>query len=127
MSFSFKSHGLTDAVVKGHNKCDKDGNPAGGFATQHVKARDRDEAFRIDWQDGPINRDAGEEPNGALVEDILDVCLHRLRFYQESKFQCYENACAVSHAVSHIEKALEHLDDRRKDRAERGVLGKHEL
>ena len=39
MSFSFKSIGMTDEDVYGHNDT-KDGNPAGGYAASGVTTED---------------------------------------------------------------------------------------
>ena len=134
MSFSFKSHAETGASVFGHNET-KDGNPAGGFACSPEMMKNRPASLSpmlddpeypvhlaIRWQDGPVNRLAGEEPNGAFVEDVIDVCKRRLEFYQDSPFACEENAAAVDA----LDEALGYLLSRRKDRAERGVQGKHE-
>lgn len=144
MSFSFKSLGVdTGFPVVGRNETDPDGNPAGGSAGQAIhqptrgefkNARDYEaainvwnrkggEAFCIHWQDGPINREAGESPNGALVEDVLEVCARRLEFYQDSPFRCDTN----DRAIQHVRGAISALLNRRKDRADRGVLGKHEV
>ena len=76
----------------------------------------------IRWQAGPIDRDAGEKPNGTLVEDVLEVCKRRLEFYQDGRFACKENA----DAFIYIELAIAACLTRRKDRAARGVLGKYE-
>ena len=115
MSFSFKSHGMTDEEIVGHNESDVDGDPAGGNA--------QGRGLDIDWQDGPIDRDAGEQPNGTLVEDVLEVCKRRLEFYQDSRFACEENDAALNF----IKRAIAACLARRKDRAARGVLGKHEV
>lgn len=144
MSFTFQSLVVdTGFAVVGHNEVDPQGNPAGGYASQSVKTpvranfpdveafrvakaafkRQRGEAFCIYWQDGPIDRAAGEAPNGALVEDILEVCARRIEFYQESPYRCDTN----DRAIQHIRGALEELLERRDDRAARGVLGKHEV
>ena len=131
MSFSFKSHGLTDEQVFGHNDT-KDGNPAGGYAASPRTTKELSDMlhnpehpthFAVRWQDGPIDREAGEKANGALIEDVLDVCKRRLEFYQESRFACSENA----QAIYNLEEALHALLERRADRAERGVLGKNEV
>lgn len=130
MSFSFKSHAQTDADVFGHNDT-KDGNPAGGYAASCAPGNDMGGVlhdpenpihFAVRWQDGPVNREAGEQPNGAFVEDVIDVCKRRLEFYQDSAFACPENAAAADA----LDEALGYLNERRKDRAERGVQGKHE-
>ena len=136
MSFSFKSHAQTGVEVFGHNAT-KDGNPAGGYAASWHPARDNEAARRmgailndtsdpchlsIRWQDGPVDREAGETPNGAFVEDILEVCKRRLEFCQDSPLACHENEVAIGD----IQHALESLLARRKDRADRGVEGKYE-
>lgn len=138
MTFSFKSHAQTgDHHCAGHNDT-ADGNPAGGWATgpgaigfpmngliPETPPGGRDPlqpAFAIRWQDGPADREAGEKPNGAVVEDLIDICKRRLEFYQDSPFACHENEVAIGK----LEDALETLLSRRKDRVERGVQGKHE-
>ena len=127
MSFSFPSHGLTDALIVGHNDKTPEGNPHGGYAkdTCSGPAGFPQELIRffIIWQAGPIDREAGEQPNGALVEDVIDVCQRRLEFYQESPFACDENAVAINH----LREALVALNARRDDRKARGVLGKNEV
>ena len=104
MSFSFESHAGTGEDVYGHNDT-KDGNPAGGHAAcQYGEAgdkilHDRDAThFAIRWQDGPVDREAGEKANGAFVEDVIDVCKRRLEFYEDSPFACPENAEAIDRA-----------------------------
>ena len=115
MTFSFPSHADTGDFVYGHNNIDGDGNPAGGTATST--------GVSILWQDGPVNRATGQEPNGAFVEDLLEVCVRRLVFYQDSTFECRENAAAIAN----IQRAIGCLTQRREDRKARGVEGKHEI
>jgi hypothetical protein len=75
-------------------------------------------------QNGPLGRGADRiEPNGAFVEDVLDIVADRIRFYQASKFACRTNALALTK----IEEALHWLDSRTKDREARGVEGVHEV
>ena len=105
--------GLEENPVYVQNFYDDLGRPAGGTATGT--------GVSIMFQNGPINRDAGEGPNGAFIEQLLEVSAERLRFYQESAFACDENAAALVN----IEEALYHLAARRKDRIRRGVLGQH--
>jgi len=126
MSFSFPS--LTGAKVRihGHNIVDSDQNPTGGHASQGTVfdySQGKFSPLMIRWHDGPLDREAGEIPNGAMVEDVLEVCRIRLEFYQKSKFSCPENA----EAIRAIEQALKALENRRLDRRERGVEGKHEV
>ena len=120
MSFSFLSHGKTGVWISGHNDT-KNGMPAGGHA--HDQDPGQPPRFAIKWQDGPHDRESGEPPNGAFVEDVLEVCKKRLEFYQNSGFECVEN----NNALNHIERAINELNRRRDDREARGVLGKNEV
>ena len=108
-----KKLGLEENPVYAMNFLDDEGSPAGGVASGI--------GISVYFQNGPINRDAGEGPNGAFIEQLLETSAERLRFYQESPFACEENASALAH----IEEALYHLYARRKDRVRRGVLGQH--
>jgi hypothetical protein len=93
---------------------DENGNPAGGTSYGV--------GFAIGWQNGPLGRGENRiEPNGAFVEDIIDVAADRIRYYQESPFNCKQNA----NALKHLELALEELNDRTADREERDVEGTH--
>ena len=130
--FVFDSRGLTNITVFGINNLDGE-NPAGGYAacsyptsaavTKILINPDHPVHFAIRWQDGPIDRDAGEKANGALIEDVLEVCARRLAFYQESKYACSENQVAYDA----VREAIDVLLIRRGDRKERDVLGKHEV
>lgn len=101
----FKSHHWTDQP---------NGNPAGGCTTSN--------GFTISWQNGPLGRDGERrEPNGAFVEDVIGAAADRIRFYQESKFNCADNA----EALSHLELAISCLQRRTKDRESRSVEGTH--
>lgn len=93
---------------------DKDENPAGGVSNGR--------GFTISWQNGPLGRgEERKEPNGAFVEDIIQVAIGRLRFYQASRFACEENALALSA----LEGAAVELDKRTRGREERQVEGTH--
>ena len=97
------------------NETDDDDNPAGG--------RVEGCGFHIYWQDGPVDREAGEEAHGAFVEDVLLGVINRMEFYQGSKFACEEN----DSALSHLRAAHTSMMERRWDREKRGVQGKHEV
>ena len=104
---------------------DAEGNPTGGYLHDNSTCVADLPAYQtagllIRWQDGPVNRDAGEKANGAFVEDVIRGCKERLEFFQTSRFACDENATAIEH----LQKAFDALDSRRKDRRERGVEGK---
>lgn len=103
------------------NHLDGAGNPAGGHGVGT--------GIDIRWQDGPLGSgDDRLEPNGAFVEDVLELCIERMRFYQtdgipdgHGKFACRENALALTH----MEEALHWLDHRTRKRQDRGVEGTH--
>lgn len=93
---------------------DANGNPAGGTTFGR--------GFAIGWQNGPLGRgEERREPNGAFVEDVIDACADRIRYYQNSRFACDRNA----KALEHLEAALTELDARTKDREARAVEGTH--
>ena len=118
MSFSFKSKADTGQDIAGHNAVDTNGNPAGGYCYDGYFDVGNGEMphFMVKWQDGPLDRAAKQKPNGAFVEDLLEVCRIRLEFYQGSKFACEENA----EALQHIEGAMAALAKRRERRVEQG-------
>lgn len=67
------------------NSLDELGRPAGGSA-------DNEGSVYIAWQDGPVQ---DGKPNGAFVEDIIEIAQRRLEFYQMTQFACDENASAI--------------------------------
>lgn len=105
---------------------DDDGNPMGGQCSG--------EGFGITWQNGV------QEPNGAIIEDVLAAVVDRLHFFQgqlpeqlldigglktrdpeAGKFACRENALAITH----IEEAIHWLNHRTLERRRRGVEGSY--
>lgn len=97
------------------HETDENGNPAGGWTTSV--------GIDINWQNGPLGRGEGrKEPNGAFVEGVIEAALGRLQYYQESQFNCRENAIAITK----LEEALLWLGKRTADREARGVEGTHE-
>lgn len=98
-------------------------SPVGGIATG---------SLFIDFQNGPI-KEAGY--NGISNEALLAVLIDRMRGFQHArkldgsfdystrgKFACKENACALTH----LEEALMWLQNRTRDRMDRGVEGTHQ-
>lgn len=71
------------------------------------------------FQHGPIQE--GNGVNGIQIEDVLAICIDRLRGFQSGKFACDDNA----EALTNCEKALECLQRRTKARVARGVEGTH--
>ncbi|SRR5579871_861037 len=94
------------------NNLDGNGIPAGGFV--------RGIGLAINWQEGPSGRGADrKEQTGARVEDVLNACLTRLKYYQGTKFNCPENVLALNG----LESALQWLQKRNEDREKRQVKG----
>lgn len=128
MSFNFDSKAGVNEYVFGHNVSERDDEgrrlPKGGYAQSGVfnTENGRIPGLMIRWHDGPVDRRSGERTNGTFVEDVLEVCRLRLKFYQESAFACDENA----EAMEAVEAALDALARRRGDRKARGVEGKNE-
>ena len=81
----------------------------------------------IRWQAGPLGKEGTDrlEPNGAFVETVIAAALQRIEWYQEvseGKFACEENR----QSIIYLNKVLGLLDQRTKDRQQRGVEGTHQ-
>lgn len=95
---------------------DQDLNPTGGITSGR--------GFVISWQNGPLGRDnERKEPNGAFVEDVIQAVIERIEHYQNSRFNCKENA----EALHHLHEAARWLDERTKNREARQVEGTHKV
>lgn len=66
-------------------------------------------------------REGERTSNGTTIEDLLEVSIDRLNFLN-SKFGCRENSIAITK----MQEALMWLNERTRERTERGVEGKHE-
>ena len=100
------------------NGTDSNDNPTGGNV--------RGKGLKVDWQDGPRGTDKPGElapSNGAFVEDVIYAAVQRLEFFQGSKFAHQNN----QDAIQLLNSALGCLDQRRRERKNRGVEGKHEI
>lgn len=96
------------------NFTDRDGNPNGGT----VEGR----GLQIVWQQGPLVRDGERrDPNGCFVETVIEAALSRMEYYQTTKFNCRENALAITK----LQEALHWLNHRTAARESRGVEGSH--
>ena len=73
----------------------------------------------IRFQKGPV---AESGKNGIFMEDLLQICRHRLQCFQSGDFACRENALALTK----IEEALHWLNHRTADRQRRKVEGTSE-
>jgi hypothetical protein len=102
--------------VFSENWQDNNSQPTGGVTSGR--------GFVISWQNGPLRVDGERrEPNGAFVEDIITAAQNRLKYYQQSIFNCAEN----SEAVHHLEKALAVLRYRTAKREAKGIEGTYEI
>lgn len=78
-------------------------------------------SLKIPFQNGPIK--GPEDYNGITNEALLAVLIDRMRGFQSGPFRSDDNAMALSH----LESALEKLQKRTRDRLARGVEGTHSL
>lgn len=103
-------------TFKAFNNVDDNGNPAGGVV--------EGVGLSIVWQNGPLGRgEDRKEPNGAFVETVIAAAKQRIEFYQASKFNCRENALAITK----LEEALHWLNHRTAAREARAVEGTHTI
>lgn len=70
----------------------------------------------INFQNGVIKENG---VNGCQNEDLIAIVIDRLQSFQKSKFNCRENALAITK----LEEALMWLNKRTNDRIARGVEG----
>ena len=73
----------------------------------------------IDFQHGPVKENG---VNGITSEALLAIILHRLRILN-TNFPCRENSLAITN----IEQGLMWLEQRTRDRLNRGVEGQNKL
>ncbi len=100
--------------INATNETDENGTPTGG----HVSGT----GISINWQNGSLGRGEDRQvPNGAFVEGVIQAAVSRLEYYQTSKFQCRENALAITK----LEEALHWLQSRTQSREARAVEGTH--
>jgi hypothetical protein len=73
----------------------------------------------LHFQEGPLN--AGPH-NGILSIALLAILKDHLESFQEGEFACEETA----NAIAKLDDVIYWVSARARDRAARGVLGKHE-
>lgn len=97
------------------NYSDEEGRPTGGFA--------KSTGITIEWQNGPLGRGADRlEANGAFVETVIAIAKQRIEYYQDTQFNCRENALAITK----LDEALHWLNHRTSRREQQNVEGTHE-
>lgn len=83
-----------------------------------LKAEDSTELCNIHFQEGPI-KECGV--NGVNNEDLINMVICRLNGFQNSEFNCRENALAITK----LEEALLWLRKRTIRREQEGKEGTH--
>ncbi|UPI13470.1 Tad1 [Bacillus phage SBSphiJ7] len=73
----------------------------------------------VNFQLGPVTEHGA---NGVMNEDLIAMVITRLQYFQNSEFNCRENAMAITK----LEEALMWLNKRTAEREQRGVEGTHE-
>lgn len=106
-----------EVYVKSKNrKADEMFDFEGQERTDGSPAKIKTEHFEINFQCGPI-KEVGV--NGCQVDDILKVCLDRLKGFQNGPFASPENA----QAIIKLEECLMWQEKRTKDRVARDIEG----
>jgi hypothetical protein len=101
--------------IKAVNELDSRGNPAGGTVDAV--------GLQITWQNGPLGRGADRiEPNGCFVETVIAAAKQRIEHYQQSRFNCRENALAITK----LDEALHWLNARTQRREAENTEGTHQ-
>jgi len=94
-----------------------DGN---AYHNYEIRSFDKQKVLtNISFQKGPLREN---KLNGCFQEDLIEICIDRLRCFQDGDFTCRENALALTK----LEEALMWLNSRTRDRVTRGVEGKSE-
>lgn len=101
-------------VVKCENEIDRKYNAPCHFAVENVETGYK--LAEVNFQEGPI-KECGI--NGVNNEDLILMVLTRLEAFQNTEFECRENAMAITK----LEEALMWLRKRTNDRAARNVEG----
>lgn len=105
---------------------DQDGNPTGGVtmifpghAGEGTPISKGEPLAELVWQDG-IESLNGR--NGLFVEDVIEACLQRMRYFNDSKFRCRENSLAITK----LEEAQQWLRQRQRNRFVEGKQSSYE-
>lgn len=85
--------------------------------------KDLMEPINVNFQNGPLReKEVGIIGiNGITHESLLAILIDRLRSFQSSAYCCRENGLALTK----LEEALHWLNQRTKNRRDRGVEGTH--
>lgn len=70
----------------------------------------------VKFQKGPVKESS---INGCFQEDLIAICIDRLECFQAGNYACFENG----KALESLKTALHWLNERTRDRKDRGVEG----
>lgn len=95
-----------------------DRNEGGEFVTYtiHAKGDPAEDVGILCFQNGPVKENG---VNGVTIEDLLEICIHRLTCFQTGPYACSSN----EQAADFIKLALGRLDSRTAERMKRNVEG----
>ena len=97
-----------------------DRNEGGEFVTYTIHDKknpaEDGEVGLLCFQDGPVKE---KGVNGVTIEDLLEICIHRLICFQTGPYACSCN----EQAADFIKMALGRLDSRTAERMKRNVEG----
>lgn len=97
--------------------------PGGGYHDYDIYPADCDPETTelplacIEFQKGPKNNP--DSRRGILDSDLLEIVRDRLKAFQEGPLACWENLMALQN----VEAALQYMNKRVEERADRNVLG----
>ena len=98
-----------------------DEGPGGAYHEYAIcKAGTQEKVMTVFYQKGPRNEEGSY--SGCLDGDLLECVRDRMKSFQAGPFASEYNA----RVLEHVEAALQALNDRAVERANRGVLGKNE-
>jgi hypothetical protein len=115
-SLSEGQHRFTETLV-----LDEPGDGGAYHEYNIVDINDKSKSYsKIKFQKGPVKENG---VNGIFIEDLIWICIHRLACFQKGNFACKEN----SNAKEYLQKALDQLNNRTKERQNRNVEGTSQL
>lgn len=95
-----------------------DGSMPNDYCLTEAYTEIQDLFGRIQFQNGPI-KETGI--NGCQIDDVLQIIIDRMRYFQCGKFSCRENKVALQY----LELAAQQLSLRTENRKARGVEGQN--
>lgn len=95
-----------------------DGSTPNDYCITEAHAEIQDLFGRIQFQNGPI-KETGV--NGCQIDDVLQIIVNRMRYFQCGDYACRENEVALKY----LELAAQQLKQRTENRTIRGVKGQN--